>query len=223
MRRAFGLLWCLGAALGAAPFSHRIHLAQGMACADCHSAAAHSTGVSENLLPSKTVCLQCHTEAELPSPFPTESPWRRSESAHPPYELLKFSHALHLKMGDVAPFLSRAIDHRVYLRSPGDRTDWIRPRLGTKDPCQACHRGLAESDNVSAANMPQMADCLVCHSQIEAPFSCWDCHSEKADLRPPNHTTIANFMSSHSTGKLGLDLTTCTVCHGREFRCMGCH
>jgi hypothetical protein len=124
----------------------------------------------------------------------------------------------------VSRFQIQAIDHKVYLRSPGDRTDWIRPRLtAARNPCRACHRGLAESDQVSKAEMPQMADCLVCHSQIETPFSCWDCHSDKVDLRPKNHTEIPHFMDAHSSGKLNLDKKTCALCHGVTFQCMGCH
>lgn len=207
------MLFAWAPVLSAAPFSHRVHLKMGLECATCHTAASRSTNVLDNLLPAKEVCLDCHTAAELPTPFP----------APPSTNLTKFSHALHLKMGDVAPFLAAAIDHKSYLRSPGDRTDWIRPRLGTKNPCEACHRGLTESDQVTSAAMPQMADCLVCHAQIEAPFSCWDCHSDKAELRPPNHTEIPHFMDAHSSGKLNLDKATCALCHGRNFRCMGCH
>lgn len=213
MRRLVPILFLGGAALMAAPFSHRIHLATGMACLDCHASAARSNQVQDNLLPAKTVCLDCHAEADLPSPYPTP----------PATNLTRFSHALHLKMGDVAPFLAQAIDHKSYIRSPGDRTDWIRPRLGTKNPCEACHRGLEQSDQVTPTALPQMADCLVCHSQIEAPFSCWDCHSDKADLRPPNHTSIPHFLDAHSSGKVSLDKATCTLCHGTTFRCMGCH
>ena len=213
MRRLISILIVWGAVLWAAPFSHRLHLGMGIDCGTCHVSAARSTSVQDNLLPAKTVCLDCHTEAELPIPFPTP----------PSTNLTNFGHALHLKMGDVAPFLAAAIDHKTYLRSPGDRTDWIRPRLGTKNPCEACHRGLEESGQVTGAALPQMADCLVCHTQIEAPFSCWDCHGEKADLRPANHTAIPHFMDAHSSGKLNLDKATCTLCHGPNFHCMGCH
>jgi predicted CXXCH cytochrome family protein len=213
LRRLWLILWVGGTAAAAAPFSHRVHLGMGLECATCHAAAARSTSVEDNLLPAKSICLGCHTEAELPVPFPSP----------PSTNLTKFSHALHLKMGDVAPFLSAAIDHKTYLRTPGDRTDWIRPRLGTKNPCMACHRGLAESDRVTPAAMPQMADCLVCHTQIEAPFSCWDCHSQTADLQPASHHQIPHFMDAHSSGKLNLDETTCALCHGPNFRCMGCH
>lgn len=175
----------------------------GLACVGCHTSAASSTRVEDNLLPAKQVCLQCHADADIPAP--------------PSTRLSKFSHALHLRMGNVAPFIAGAIDHKNYLQPPGD----IRRHLNSKNTCQACHRGLEESDQVTRTALPQMADCLVCHSQIDPPFSCEDCHSKDAELKPANH--VAHFMNTHSTGKLKLDKTTCAVCHGRSFTCMGCH
>jgi hypothetical protein len=124
-------------------------------------------------------------------------------------------------MGSVAPFLAAAIDHKTYFQTPGADLPWIRSHLNSRNPCEACHRGLQESDRVSRVNLPQMPDCLVCHTKIEAPFSCWDCHSQEANLKPANH--VENFMDSHSSGKLQLDKSTCALCHGRTFRCMGCH
>jgi hypothetical protein len=203
LKRLVVLVFSWGVALGAAPFSHRIHLAQGLACLDCHTAAARSTKVDDNLLPAKSVCLGCHETAEIPTP--------------PATRLSKFSHALHLRMGNVAPYIAGAIDHQNYLQPPGD----IRRHLNAGNPCQACHRGLEESDQVTRAALPQMADCLVCHTQIEAPFSCEDCHANASQLKPASHT--ARFADTHSSGKLNLDKTTCTVCHGRTFKCAGCH
>ena len=193
--------------LSAAPFSHRIHLQMGLPCAECHAAAATSTRVQDDLLPAKRVCLQCHRESELPQIGPK-----------PPTLVNHFSHALHLKMGNVAPILAKAIDKKNYLQPSGD----IRSHLNTANPCEACHRGLEESDQVTHAALPKMADCLVCHSQIEVPFSCEQCHAKDAAfLKPANH--VEHFLDLHSTKKLHLDLTTCAVCHGLEFHCMGCH
>jgi len=138
-------------------------------------------------------------------------------AAPPTTRVVHFSHAQHLKMGNVAPVIAAAIDKKTYLQSVGD----IRRHLDTRNACQACHRGLEESDAVTAAAMPQMADCLVCHSQIDNPFSCEKCHDKNANLKPANH--VADFLDTHTTGKLGLDKTTCAVCHGRTFRCLGCH
>src|SRR5579883_176556 len=152
-------------ACAAPAFSHRIHLQTGLACGECHTVAAASTRAQDNLLPSKQVCLQCHKESELPAIPP-----------HRPTLVNRFSHALHLQMGNIAPILAKAIDKHVYLQS----ADGIRARLNTNHPCQACHRGLEESDQPTHDAMPKMADCLVCHSQIDNPFSCEQCHVKGA-------------------------------------------
>ena len=197
---AWGVTW--GTALGA-PFSHKLHLSLELECTTCHAAAAASAKASDNLLPARTVCLQCHEYALIPAP--------------PATRVAFFSHAQHLKMGNLAPILAAAIDQKTYLQPPGD----IRRHLNTQNACQACHRGLLESDQVTPAAMPQMADCLVCHTEIDNPFSCEKFHAKDAPLKPASH--VASFLSDHTSGKLNLDKASCVVCHGREFRCLGCH
>ena len=138
--------------------------------------------------------------------------------AEPPATLLRrFNHQLHLKLGNLAPVIAAAIDQRRYLSPPGD----IRRHLNTKNPCAACHRGMEESDAVTRAALPRMADCLVCHSKIEPPYSCEFCHAPGAPLKPASHT--ADWLDRHSSGQAGFDKQTCAVCHGRRFRCQGCH
>ena len=210
MKRLAVMLIAWGAACGmswgmanAAPFSHKFHLGLQLPCITCHTAAAGSTKASDNLLPAKTVCLQCHEDAQIPAP--------------PATRVAFFSHAQHLKMGNLAPLLAAAIDKKNYLQPPGD----IRRHLNTQDACQACHRGLLESDRVTPAAMPQMADCLVCHTEIDNPFSCEKCHAKDAPLKPASH--LPSFLSDHTSGKLNLDKPSCVVCHGRNFRCLGCH
>jgi hypothetical protein len=116
-----------------------------------------------------------------------------------------------------ARYIAGAIDHGNYFQPPGD----IRRRLNGTNPCEGCHRGLEESDQVTSAVLPQMADCLVCHTDIEAPFTCELCHAKDAPLKPATHTQ--HFVDAHSSGKLLLDKSTCAVCHGRNFTCRGCH
>jgi hypothetical protein len=187
----------------AAPFSHKLHLGLELECATCHTAVVASTKATDNLLPAKTVCLQCHEDAQIPVP--------------PTTRVAFFSHAQHLKMGNVAPTIAAAIDKKTYLQPLGD----IRRHLNTQNLCQACHRGLQESDQVTPAAMPQMADCLVCHTEIDNPFSCEKCHAKDAQLKPANH--VPSYLSDHTSGKLNLDKVSCVVCHGRNFRCLGCH
>ena len=189
---------------GAPPFSHRVHLAIKLECVHCHAAAAKSTEVSDNLLPAKQVCLECHEDAAVPPP--------------PAVRISRFSHELHLRIGNIAPILASAIDHHNYLQPVDD----IRRHLNTKNSCEACHRGMEESDRVTPAALPQMADCLVCHTQIQPPYSCEDCHAKGTDLTPASHKA-QHFLDAHSSGRLQLDKSTCAACHGKVFQCMGCH
>ncbi len=69
--------------------------------------------------------------------------------------------------------------------------------------------------------MPRMADCLVCHNQIDPPFSCAQCHDPKwTGLQPANHHDT-DFHDKHSTKAIVKQ--GCSLCHGRTFTCMGCH
>ena len=112
MKLLFRIGLCIGlsggAALTAAPFSHRLHLQMKVECVTCHRAAAASTKVEDNLLPDKPVCLACHKESEVQIPAP------------PVVRITSFSHAQHLKMGNVAPVIAAAIDKQNYLQPPGD-------------------------------------------------------------------------------------------------------
>jgi Cytochrome c7 and related cytochrome c len=204
-------VWCfLGAAFlaEAAPFSHKLHLGMGLECVTCHRSAPTSTRADDDLLPAKQVCADCHDASTGPQRLPA-----------PPVAVVHFSHAVHLKMGsNLAPIIAKAIDKGTYLQPSGD----VRSKLNTRNACQACHRGLEESDQVSAANMPKMADCLVCHTKIEVPWSCEDCHAKGAALKPDSHKR-ETFFDTHSQGAFRAQRATCAVCHGREFTCMGCH
>ena len=195
--------WWLCATGGAAPFSHRLHLKLKHDCTSCHATVTHSTRVEDNNLPAPAACKPCHQNVSLPQP--------------PQTRLVHFSHEKHLQLGNVAPVIAKAIDANQYLSPAGD----LRAHLNGTNACLACHRGIEESDAVSRANMPQMADCLVCHNKIELPFSCEQCHGPDAKLRPADHPP--EFLESHSRPDAKFDKTTCALCHGRRFRCLGCH
>lgn len=209
MTRRTTFLLILGAAAHAvaAPFSHRLHLGMGMECASCHDRASASTRAEDDLLPSKAVCAGCHDSATAPQrPAPLAVP------------VVHFSHAVHLKMGNLSPLLAMAIDKGNYLQPSED----VRKFLNTTNPCKACHRGLEQSDSVTAAALPKMADCLVCHVNIQVPWSCEDCHAKGAALKPASHGR-PDFFDTHSKGTFHAERAACAVCHGREFTCMGCH
>jgi hypothetical protein len=153
------------------------------------------------------VCAECHTDRRAPRSTPT------------PLFVSKFNHALHLKLGNIAPVIAAAVDNKkVYLSDsppPG-----LRAQLSAaKNACEACHRGLERSDAITKGAFPAMADCLVCHNKIDPPYSCEQCHTAGPQLKPASHTP--EFFESHSTAKL--PKTGCAVCHGRNFTCQGCH
>ena len=193
-------------------FSHRVHLQAGAVCASCHSAAAASTSATDSNLPTERECNVCHGGGAV-RPVDTAAV-AEIPTAKRSY---RFNHKFHLTLGNVTPVLAAAIDGGTYL----GKSDGIRERLGDANACAACHRGLEETDLAGKANLPQMSDCLVCHSEIDNPFTCEKCHLEGVELRPADHTRT--FVDQHSTGKIQLDKASCLPCHGTNFACMGCH
>jgi hypothetical protein len=190
------------------PFSHRDHLALRHDCASCHPRAASSTAASDNLLPAAAVCAACHQGGP---PRPVKAPRALL--------VTRFNHKRHVAMGNLAPLIARAIDSGAYL-DPAPPPS-LRAQLNTPNACAGCHHGIETSQAVSAALFPRMADCLVCHNQVDPPFSCSQCHADSAPLKPSNHTP--DFLDSHTRKNAVFDKSTCAVCHGRKFTCLGCH
>jgi hypothetical protein len=114
--------------------------------------------------------------------------------------------------------IAKALESGAYL---GKKTDVHAADLNTRNACAACHRGLERFDKVSLAAFPKMADCLVCHNQVDPPFSCDKCHDANANLKPATHTN--DWLERHSSKATPKDKESCAVCHGREFTCLGCH
>jgi len=214
---AVAALLALGAAWGQSPplaplrFSHRLHLEGARAaCADCHAAASASVKAADRNLPSSASCLRCHDgrRAARVDAGPLDRVILAARQ-------IRFNHKLHLSLGNVAPVLAAAIDQGKHFEPSAS----LRFQLETKDACLACHRGLHHTEAATPANLPRMADCVVCHDRIDPPFSCRKCHVEESRLKPATHTT--DYLGRHS--HLRLDKPSCRVCHGVGFRCMGCH
>lgn len=124
-------------------------------------------------------------------------------------------------MGNIAPVIAAAIDSKEYLSAPDNLKSLLS---NAKNACEACHRGLPDSEAVTDAAFPKMADCLVCHAKIEKidpPFSCPACHAKSFNLMPASHNS--QWLDYHATGKANMDKQSCAVCHGKRFTCRGCH
>ena len=185
------------------PFSHRQLLALKLQCVVCHQTVTASTKAEDNNLPSAAVCAGCHTDGRS-----TKAPAKR--------QVDRFNHQLHTKFGNIAPILRAAIAGKQYLdtRTPA--------HLDTTNTCASCHHGIEQSDDVRTLSVfPHMADCLVCHTKMDAPFSCEKCHDNVPALKPATHSR--DFIDRHNRKNEGLDKSGCANCHGKQFTCLGCH
>ena len=188
-----------------APFSHRQHLALKLQCLSCHTGVTSSTQASDNNLPSQRICRNCHQQ-DMPVMAPEK------------LLVTRFDHRLHARLGNIAGVIRASIDAKTYL-TPA--TAPAQAHLTSSNACAACHRGIETSEAVARTNLPQMADCLVCHSKIDNPFSCELCHAPGNHLKPASH--VRGYQDLHSTGRANLDKASCVLCHGRRFTCLGCH
>ncbi len=194
-------------------FPHRAHLAVGLDCPACHPQAETSNSSADHLVPDGQVCGACHNGQTAP-----EVDVSHLAQAEPVERTYRFDHGFHLGLENPAPLIAAAIDSGNYYGKPGDARRFLDGATG----CTGCHRGLEESVAIDTpVHMPRMGDCIVCHTRVDNPFSCSECHVSGANLMPANHTR--RFVDQHSTGRIQLDKPSCLPCHGRNFACMGCH
>jgi hypothetical protein len=130
------------------PYSHKVHLAQGLKCTNCHEGADKDDRAT---FPPTQTCMGCHTNVKTDSPHiqklaqldqkKEDVPWRRV------YRLpsfVYFSHKQHVTDGKVT--------------------------------CNTCHGDVAQMDVMQKVKDISMAACIECHKQHSAPVSCDTCH-----------------------------------------------
>ena len=131
------------------PYSHKTHLALGLACSTCHANPAPGNLMT---FPATTTCMSCHI----------------SVATHKPaiQKLAAFS-----KSKQPIPWV------RVYTVLPG--VTWThRKHLDAGMKCQMCHGQVAQMDRMSeATSVTTMGVCLNCHKEHGAPTVCSTCHS----------------------------------------------
>jgi hypothetical protein len=81
--------------------------------------------------------------------------------------------------------------------------------------CHTCHH-----NEGAVVYIPVKEDCIACHTEAGIPTSCKTCHKDTEILMPDSHKG-GDF--EHLHGKMGLDLTTCSGCHGQKRFCIDCH
>jgi len=85
--------------------------------------------------------------------------------------------------------------------------------------CEACHEGVAESDNIHDKHLPSMQDCMTCHPLTMSADYCYVCHDKSEDLKPADNNLSWN--KDHGLASY-TDQSSCESCH-HENMCLDCH
>jgi hypothetical protein len=132
------------------PYSHKQHLALGLACKDCHANPDPGDAIS---FPASSKCMTCHGAIKKESPAiqklatfdrnKQEVPWVRVYKIP---DFVFFSHKTHLDAGE---------------------------------KCEACHGQVAQRDRLFREGDLSMAGCMSCHRERNASQACNYCHDER--------------------------------------------
>ena len=135
------------------PFSHKAHLAIGLACQSCHNGP--DPGI-QMTFPATETCMSCHRAVA------------KDKSAI--MVLQEFSVS-----GQQIPWV------RVYAITPG--VTWShRTHLDAGVQCDTCHGEMQQIETVAETKaILAMASCISCHQATEASVECVSCHSWPTD------------------------------------------
>lgn len=131
------------------PYSHRTHLALGLACETCHAGGQSTAQMG---FPDTAICMSCHSAIAADRP--------------PIQRLAQLAAA-----GETIPWA------RVYEVLPG--VTWShQPHLAAGVACGACHGRVSELDAMQmTTSVTAMASCLGCHETRAASTACATCHA----------------------------------------------
>lgn len=132
------------------PYSHKVHLALGLECKNCH----RNAGTGELMgIPQTSVCMGCHSTVKKDSPAIRKLAGYASSGKPVPWVRLYqlpgyvfFNHRTHLEKGAT---------------------------------CQTCHGPVAQRDVITKEVDISMGACMDCHQKNKASNGCTFCHDER--------------------------------------------
>jgi hypothetical protein len=131
------------------PYSHKTHLALGLECDACHKNADPGEFMG---FPAESVCMSCHQAIKTQSPH-----------------IQKLAAAA--KTGEPIPWVRvYQIAGYVYF------SHRVHTKAGTT--CETCHGPVRERDVMTKEVEHNMASCMACHKEKDAPNGCGACHEE---------------------------------------------
>ncbi len=208
-------------------FSHKKHvIEEEIECADCHSPAESSKTGLDNLLPAKTICLDCHEAEEVGNFDLVYSIESYSE---------KFSHEQHIAAGNNCESCHSAVTQKE------EAFPYILPTMAecmncheqqvVSVECATCHTPLenlkpmshtinfvnnhGDQARMSAEEMSADMSCMVCHTEQY----CQDCHEGENLAR---FTHPLNYEFTHAL-EAQMNAKDCAVCHSEPEFCNACH
>jgi cytochrome c7-like protein/class III cytochrome C family protein len=130
-------------------YTHKVHLANGMQCVNCHTGADSGPDAR---LPSVQLCMTCHQAIAADKP-----------------EIRKM--AAYLERGEDIPW------QRVYDFPPSAHVHFNHaPHLRAGVACEMCHGDMTRQTAAVKAINVNMGFCLDCHRQKRASTDCLTCH-----------------------------------------------
>lgn len=208
-------------------FSHKVHVVDNeVECITCHAQAEESESGKDDMLPSKTICNDCHDADEVGNP---EMLPRVDD-----YSAL-FSHKQHTSSG-----LECETCH-VSTTKVETAEEYVLPNMLD---CMNCHETKAVSNECSTCHLPSESLMPVSHTpnfkhnhgdlaraqvkDISADMSCTTCHTQnfcqnchEGDnldrLTHPLNYETTHALEAQSRQK------ECSVCHMERSFCIECH
>ncbi|HUU29027.1 MAG TPA: cytochrome c3 family protein [archaeon] len=132
-------------------FSHKAHLSLGLECATCHARTETSGKGTDNLLPGKVVCAECHAVQDAKGCVKCHSDKENMRALEQVIDYSpKFSHAAHNKIKIGCESCHQGISISDSLSAA---------HLPPMKPCMACHDGKTADKS-----------CILCHEKPEGKY-----------------------------------------------------
>ena len=129
------------------PFSHKLHVAQGLKCQGCH---VNPEPGEQMTFPTTTKCMSCHTDVAAEKPA------------------IKKLAEYHQKK-EAIPWV------RIY-KNPDWVWFGHRVHLAKEAKCEQCHGAVAEREVMFKERPTTMESCMNCHRETNASNACNLCH-----------------------------------------------
>lgn len=175
-------------------FSHRVHAAEGLECADCHAGALQEDAPG---MPVQSQCVLCHEEIDAKKP-----PERRIATLFDG-QAFRAARPNHLAAEVV-------FSHKQHTAKQAD--------------CKACHAAIESDEFVGTRRTVTMTSCVDCHAEQGTANECATCHREqRLDRAPASHAFGWDRLHGRMfRGHDLATANQCSLCH-QESACASCH